>query len=59
LEILEEGDNLPAGHCQVCGEQLRGELQHCPLCNTPHHTECWEYIGGCSTYGCEATSREP
>jgi hypothetical protein len=26
----------------------------CGLCETMHHRECWERIGGCSTYGCKA-----
>ena len=21
-------------------------------CNTPHHRDCWEYVGACSIYGC-------
>ena len=23
-----------------------------PSCNTPHHRDCWEYVGACSIYGC-------
>lgn len=42
--------------CMVCGEDVREPAAvHCVKCNTPHHKECWEYIGRCSTYGC--TSR--
>ncbi len=38
--------------CQVCGEPLAKELVWCAACKTPHHRECWEYFGGCSTYAC-------
>ena len=29
------------------------EATVCPSCNTPHHAECWEENGGCTTYGCK------
>jgi len=43
--------------CQVCGESLAGgdaagDLVYCSACETPHHRECWQYFGGCSTYAC-------
>jgi hypothetical protein len=38
--------------CQVCGEPLAADLVWCAACKTPHHRECWEYFGGCSTYAC-------
>ena len=38
--------------CQVCGEPLAQDLVYCASCHTPHHRECWEYFGGCSTYAC-------
>jgi hypothetical protein len=38
--------------CQVCGEPLTSQLVYCRSCQTPHHHECWEYFGGCSTYAC-------
>ena len=39
--------------CKVCG----GPISHCAViicsvCNTPHHRDCWEYVGACSIYGC-------
>jgi len=24
----------------------------CPACDVPHHAECWNENGGCTTYGC-------
>lgn len=41
--------------CLVCGEGLMQDLVYCRRCKTPHHRECWEYSGGCSTYGCRET----
>jgi len=41
-----------ASQCQVCGEPLIADLVYCPGCRTPHHRECWDYFGGCSTYAC-------
>jgi hypothetical protein len=38
--------------CGVCGESLADEIVVCQRCNTPHHKECWQYSGGCATYGC-------
>ena len=41
------------GQCQICGTGFDSrETQKCPLCKTEHHTECWQYAGGCATYGC-------
>jgi hypothetical protein len=36
----------------VCCEQLSQDVVFCVRCKTPHHRDCWEYSGGCSTYGC-------
>jgi hypothetical protein len=38
--------------CQVCGEQITVDPVLCNRCRTPHHHDCWEYYGQCSTYGC-------
>ena len=40
------------GECQICGASLEGSLVRCARCSTPHHADCWEYAGRCSTYGC-------
>ncbi|MBI4859248.1 MAG: hypothetical protein HY815_03105 [Candidatus Riflebacteria bacterium] len=44
----------PLAICQICGDALRhGQPQQlCESCETPHHRDCWEYAGGCSTYAC-------
>jgi hypothetical protein len=39
--------------CKVCGEPIAaGAVITCASCNTPHHRDCWEYVGACSIYGC-------
>lgn len=38
--------------CRVCGEPILNDLVVCRTCKTPHHAECWEYVGQCSTYAC-------
>ncbi len=41
--------------CQICGEEIRAEMVFCRRCRTPHHLDCWQYNGCCSTYGCRET----
>jgi len=41
-----------AGACQVCLEKMDSRVVYCASCRTPHHEECWSYMGMCSTYGC-------
>ena len=48
---VQEPDTAEA-QCQVCGAELTGDLVYCASCDTPHHRDCWQYFGGCSTYAC-------
>jgi hypothetical protein len=41
--------------CQICGEKIEEDVVFCRRCRTPHHQDCWEYNGACSTYGCRET----
>jgi hypothetical protein len=39
--------------CKVCLEPItEGPIIVCSVCNTPHHRDCWDYVGACSIYGC-------
>jgi hypothetical protein len=38
--------------CPVCGTTLGSLAVRCDSCKTPHHAECWKYVGQCSTYAC-------
>ena len=48
----DEAQVIDDALCCVCCEQLTHEVVFCVRCKTPHHRDCWEYSGGCSTYGC-------
>jgi hypothetical protein len=43
------------GTCPICqsGVGPGDAVLSCPSCRQVHHRECWEEIGGCSTYGCD------
>ena len=39
--------------CKVCGQLIEaGPRTLCARCKAPHHRDCWEFIGGCSIFGC-------
>lgn len=40
------------GACPVCGTPMVDLVVRCESCRTPHHSECWQYMGRCSTYAC-------
>ena len=48
---LESLETHPAA-CQVCRTDPAAQTVSCPKCRGIHHRECWDYSGGCSTYGC-------
>ena len=45
--------------CPYCLSQIKpqGQMVVCPECGIPHHPECWEENGGCTTWGCTAAPR--
>jgi type II secretory pathway pseudopilin PulG len=51
---IEFGDLAMAkdSTCPVCGTGLDDLVVRCEICKTPHHVECWKYVGQCSTYAC-------
>ncbi len=54
IEFVDDGTAqvVQQAVCQVCGEEIVEDLVYCRRCKTPHHLECWQYCGSCSTYGC-------
>jgi hypothetical protein len=45
--------------CKVCGQPITGgAVVVCAVCRTPHHRDCWEYVGACSIYGCNGAVGE-
>jgi len=48
-------DRLPAEvRCPVCACPIEVHPRLCPRCETPHHSECWDYAGGCAIFGCDS-----
>lgn len=46
--------------CRICGEVLSALPRvRCRRCRTPHHEECWEYVGGCSVFACGSRETTP
>lgn len=43
--------------CPFCISPLVGQVGVCPECETPHHQDCWQANGGCTTLGCRACPR--
>jgi hypothetical protein len=53
IEILEEPGPPAEPLCRVCGAAVAPEARvACRRCKTPHHRDCWEFNGQCSTYAC-------
>jgi hypothetical protein len=55
IEILEEPVQADgqSSVCQICDSAIDPEARVvCRRCNTPHHQDCWEWNGQCSTYAC-------
>jgi hypothetical protein len=46
--------------CKVCGQLIEsGPRTLCARCKAPHHRDCWEFIGGCSIFGCNGKEGVP
>jgi hypothetical protein len=45
--------------CKVCGEPIVTPAVLCAICRTPHHRDCWEFVGACSIYGCHGKQNVP
>ena len=55
-------DSAPTGDpeagppvCKVCNGAIDpgDDRVRCASCGTPHHRDCWGFVGGCSIYGCQ------
>ncbi len=44
--------------CPFCQFPLKtdSDCLHCPSCKVPHHRDCWEQNGGCTTFGCKVNN---
>ena len=55
IDFVPAADSAPPVEdpvCQICGEEIKVAAVLCRACKTPHHRDCWEYYGACSTFGC-------
>ena len=57
IDFLDEPEVQPleSVRCRICGDEIHSDLVFCRHCKTPHHLECWQYNGQCSTYACGET----
>lgn len=55
IEVTAVSLDTTEAVCMVCGEPINQRRVVCRTCSTPHHRECWEYLGQCSTYACGQT----
>lgn len=52
-ETPEVREAEPAPRCEVCGDAIPNSARvDCQDCGTPHHEDCFAYLGQCSVYGC-------
>ena len=52
-DIKVQVEEVGSPVCKVCGETIEGRRMVCSACRTPHHQDCWEFVGGCTVYGCQ------
>ena len=46
--------NVNRPNCPVCSTAIDDSPRVCERCSTPHHEDCWEYVGDCAIFGCAA-----
>jgi len=64
VRVLDAGpasaDDAGPPTCKVCGEPITDTPRvFCSTCRTPHHRDCWEFIGACSIFGCKGKHALP
>jgi len=53
LAPMQMAADSGTARCRICGDGLHlSEAVFCQSCLAPHHRDCIEYNGICSTYGC-------
>ncbi|MGI6294809.1 MAG: RING finger protein [Armatimonadota bacterium] len=55
------GPGITGKTCPYCQTPIKPNEQVfvCDRCNIPHHLECWQTNGGCTTFGCTAANTAP
>lgn len=54
--VVESGPSV----CKVCNDLIGPNEAKviCATCRTPHHRDCWTFVGACSIYGCQGKQCE-
>ena len=52
IRILETRIYLRRGQCPICRQRAGDDPVLCTRCGTPHHQDCWTYLGFCGLFGC-------
>ncbi len=55
--IVWDDELAPTGLCSTCFAPAEADLRVCPSCRAVQHADCWEFVGGCSTYACGRARR--
>ena len=55
--VVSEMEMASTGTCPVCATAVVEEVDVCSRCRTPHHKDCWDYLGGCAVFGCAGRPR--
>lgn len=55
--VITDVDVSGAGTCPVCGTAVEEDRSLCARCRTPHHKDCWNYLGGCAIFACAGRPR--
>lgn len=51
--VIPRPEAESVAECPYCRHPLEeSETTTCNICKTPHHKECWEANGGCTTLAC-------
>lgn len=50
-------NNIVGKNCPYCQSPIKpvDDVVFCTDCNIPHHRDCWEEGGGCTTFGCQGS----
>ncbi len=54
MGITVAGLEVAGKICPYCQMQIKhgDSIYICDACRIPHHIECWQHNGGCTTFGC-------
>ena len=52
IRVLETRISLRHGQCPICRQAAGADSILCSRCGTPHHSDCWSYLGSCGLFGC-------